>query len=67
MLDQTIQYLNNTTTDFEIIIVNDGSKDSTWDLIQRLINNKYSKFEMIGINYEKNSGKGFAVRTVINK
>ena len=48
---------------YEIIIINDGSRDQTFNLIKTIID-EYSNKEILGINYDKNGGKGFAVRTV---
>jgi glycosyltransferase involved in cell wall biosynthesis len=50
-----------------MIIVNDGSRDKTFEFVQSLIDGKYQHKEIYGINYMKNGGKGFAVRTVLGK
>ena len=44
-----------------MIIVNDGSIDNTWNVIRKFIKLNPTK-HIIGINYTKNEGKGFAVR-----
>ena len=47
---------------YEIILVNDGSKDNTWNVMQDMIK-KYSKNNIFALNYGKNAGKGHAVMT----
>ena len=74
MLSETIkvinfnkyQYFDKKDIKYEIIIVNDGSRDKTFDLIKRMIDVNYKNNEIFGINYSKNAGKGYAVRTVKN-
>ncbi|MCF0117918.1 MAG: glycosyltransferase, partial [Bacilli bacterium] len=68
-LEKAVNYFSSLGIKYEIIIVNDGSKDKTFDLIQNEIK-KYSSFqyltnkpEIIMVNYKKNGGKGYAVRT----
>ena len=66
MLSQTIPYFNNLGFKYEIIIVNDGSRDNTYKFVKNLMDNKYEKTDIKLINYSKNAGKGFAVKSVIN-
>lgn len=47
---------------YEIVLVNDGSKDKTWDVMLNLMK-KYSNNTIYAINYGKNAGKGHAVMT----
>jgi len=47
---------------YEIILVNDGSKDKTWDVMQNLMK-KYLQNTIYAISYGKNAGKGHAVMT----
>ena len=65
-VDDTIKYFDALKIKYEFIIVNDGSKDKTWELIQKITNIKYPKHDIIGVTYGRNWGKGFAVRTVIS-
>lgn len=45
----------------EILLVNDGSKDSTWEIISNNVEPNDSSFKLIDLN--KNVGKGNAVKT----
>ena len=47
----------------EIIIVDDGSKDGTRDILQKMENVKDSNNEIRVLYHEKNQGKGAALRT----
>lgn len=51
------QYLTAITKQFEIIIINDGSKDSSADVIIPLLNHSHIKF----INFSRNFGKEMAI------
>ena len=48
-------YLNNKGFDYELILVNDGSKDSTKEVIESIP-------DVVALSYEKNRGKGGAVK-----
>ncbi len=66
MVESTIKFLNApenklNNLKYEIIIVNDGSKDNTWNIITSLVK-KYSDIVQ-GVNYDLNGGKGYAVAT----
>lgn len=63
-VDNVLSYFSKREQNikFELIIVNDGSKDNTWKKIEELMN-KYNKIEISGVTYQENSGKGYAVTT----
>ena len=68
-LEKAVNFFSSLNIKYEIIIVNDGSKDKTLELIKNEIK-KYASLEnlknrpeIIGVTYDKNGGKGFAVRT----
>ena len=52
-----IQITKKNKIEYEIIVINDGSKDNTSNLLKSN-NELYDKL----IEYENNSGKGFAVK-----
>jgi len=62
-LPKTLQSINNYLSgqpyDYEILVVNDGSKDKTVEIAKSLIP-AVKNLKVTG--YEKNQGKGFAVR-----
>ena len=69
-LDKTINYFSSKKINYEIIIVNGGSTDNTFELISQKISqyslyDKYLK-DIICCSYEGNGGKGWAVKTGIN-
>jgi dolichyl-phosphate beta-glucosyltransferase len=56
------EYLTQRGSDFEILVVDDGSHDSTPDIVQTFAN------EHVGVrllSYQPNQGKGHAIRTGI--
>ena len=68
-LEKAVNFFSSLNIKYEIIIVNDGSKDKTLELIKNEIK-KYSSLEnlknrpeIVGVSYDKNGGKGFAVKT----
>lgn len=52
------QILGSHGIDYELIFVNDGSSDSTWEKIKELSHNSY---KVVGINFSKNFGKEAAI------
>lgn len=56
-LDKTIKYLEKKKFDYELIIVNDCSKDKTAKLVES-INNKRLRL----LNNKSNKGKGYSVK-----
>ncbi len=54
-LTKIIEYMEETTEAYEIIVVNDGSQDKTAEMTKALL--PYVSL----ISYEKNRGKGYAV------
>ena len=53
------QYFNQE--DIEVIVVNDGSLDNSYQLLEKLKKNSY-RFKYKLINLSKNFGKGYAVK-----
>jgi dolichyl-phosphate beta-glucosyltransferase len=58
-LEEIDKYLRTKTYDYEILVVNDGSKDKTVEVVESL-KPKIKNLKVTG--YEKNRGKGYAVR-----
>jgi len=54
LIQRLIQSLSESTGDFEILLVNDGSKDNSWEIIESL--SKASE-NIIGINLMRNYGQ----------
>jgi dolichol-phosphate mannosyltransferase len=57
-LTETFEHLDKSKYTYEIIFVNDGSKDNTIDLIQKVIN---SDSRVKGINFSRNFGHQIAI------
>ena len=55
--DTLCEHLDTLSSSWEIIMVDDGSADGTWDLVQRFAQDSGCK----GIQFEENRGKGKAV------
>ena len=58
-LEDIDRYLSKQTFDYEILVVNDGSKDRTVEVAKSLLP-KIKNLKITG--YEKNQGKGYAVK-----
>jgi len=63
-LDIIIDYFENKKLDFEIFIVNDGSKDKTKEIIEEY-SKKYK--QVILLDNGKNRGKGYSVNHGVKK
>ncbi|NEQ06129.1 MAG: glycosyltransferase family 2 protein, partial [Moorea sp. SIO4E2] len=62
-IKQTIEsVLNQTFTDFEIIVIDDGSQDSTWQIISSIKHDKLKIFSYpnAGVNRARNRGLSHA-------
>lgn len=59
-IEAVYKYFNKNSIDGELIIVNDGSKDNTYNVANNL-KKVYPSLKII--SYEKNVGKGFALKT----
>lgn len=63
-IDKISEYFKNKKISYEIVAVNDGSKDNTLKILKDLAK-KYKELKILGDNI--NRGKGYAVKTgVIN-
>lgn len=59
-IDAALKILPNIAKDYEVLVVNDGSKDSTQKVVEQ-ISSKNSKVRII--NHPKNLGYGVALKT----
>lgn len=61
-LKYIISSINKVTKDFELILVNDGSKDNTLEEIKKIKDKRIKIF-----TYPENKGKGYALKYGFNK
>ncbi|KAJ3309523.1 dolichyl-phosphate beta-glucosyltransferase [Boothiomyces sp. JEL0838] len=61
MMDETLEYLKNSDYSYEIIIVDDGSKDTTSELGLKIAKKHSKNGEIRVMTLERNRGKGGAV------
>jgi len=59
-IDETIKVLDELNFDFEVIVIDDGSKDNTYNYVKDSLK-KYNNKVSIK-RYESNEGKGFAIK-----
>ena len=56
--DVVSQLLEQNNIDYELVFINDGSKDKTWQLIDELAS---SREHIVGVNFSRNFGKESAI------
>jgi len=62
-LEATSEVFDGLNYDFELIVVDDGSKDKTYNTVKKYIKENEKVKNKIKIKrYEKNTGKGFALK-----
>jgi len=61
-IDVVTNFLEEYFTEFELIIINDGSSDQTEKMMQGIHSIDACKRTLKYITYDKNKGKGYAVR-----
>ncbi len=60
--ESVMSILNQTYQNFELLIVDDGSTDETWNVLEEIKNNKIKLFR-----FENNKGRPFARNFLLNK
>lgn len=63
-LVEIINFMNRTGYDYEIIVIDDKSRDNTFGLVNEFLKNSMN---IILLKNEKNFGKGYTVRKGINR
>ena len=61
VVESTFNFLENHFTNFEIIVVDDGSKDDTYDICNSMVQKLGSRIKVL--QHSKNRGYGAALRT----
>ena len=62
-LPTILDYLSEHVSDGELIVVDDGSQDHTMEVAEQSFARRDTRVSARCIRYEKNRGKGYAVRT----
>ncbi|MHB8276903.1 MAG: glycosyltransferase [Candidatus Humimicrobiaceae bacterium] len=63
-INETIKVLNGLGNDYEVIIVDDGSKDDTYEIVSKNLSNFNGRVKIE--RYSKNIGKGYAIKYGFN-
>lgn len=63
-LATVIPILESTGMDFEVVMVDDGSRDSTWDVIRQASN---LDNRLVGLHFSRNFGKEAAICAAIDR
>lgn len=58
-LNEVINYLNAQAYTYQVLVVDDGSKDSTYDIVTEAVTREKN---LSLLHYDSNRGKGYAVR-----
>jgi len=61
-LGKLTDYLRNKKFQCEIIIVDDGSKDRTMEIVKEFFDKSIEKLDFKILHFDKNRGKGFAIK-----
>ncbi|MED5306834.1 MAG: glycosyltransferase family 2 protein, partial [Bacteroidota bacterium] len=61
--NEIIDSLKDSDLKFELIFIDDGSTDNSWNIINNIVSNVkvYDTFEVRAIKFKKNFGKSFAL------
>ena len=63
-IDETIKVLDGLGDDYEVVIIDDGSKDNTFGIVSKNLSNYNGKVRIE--KYSKNMGKGYAIKYGFN-
>ena len=63
-INETIKVLNEIGNDYEVIIIDDGSKDNTYNIVSENLSNFNGRVKIE--RYDKNIGKGHAIKYGFN-
>jgi len=63
-INETIKVLNSLGNDYEVIIVDDGSKDDTYEVVSKNLSKFNGRIKIE--RYGKNIGKGYAIKHGFN-